>query len=94
MVFLSMYCVFISKRGHKKQENVKKKKKTGGSGELGHGVSQNGLRTLGWNKHFSLCFLEKNNWHLNFSPSSSVWEESCLWLKFVSKNRFKFDQGA
>lgn len=26
MVFLSMYCVFISKRGHKKQENVKKKR--------------------------------------------------------------------
>lgn len=47
MVFLSMYCVFISKRGHKKQENVKKKKKAGGSEELGHGVSQNGLRTLG-----------------------------------------------
>lgn len=46
MVFLSMYYVFISKRGHKKQENVKKKK-MGGSEELGHGVSQNGLRTLG-----------------------------------------------
>lgn len=45
MVFLSMFCVFISKRGHKKQENVKKK--SGGSEELGHGVSQNGLRTLG-----------------------------------------------
>lgn len=32
MVFLSMYCVFISKRGHKKQENVKKKKKQVGVG--------------------------------------------------------------
>lgn len=60
MFFLSMYCVFKSKRGHKKLGKCFFKK-AGGSGELGQGVSQNGLRTLGWKKHFSLYFLEKNN---------------------------------